>query len=394
MPSLSRRRRASKGWALALSVFFLLTGAALPASAAETAASEIVIIRPEDVVTEDLYAGAIRVLVEGEVQGDLVVAAAEEVVIEGTVTGSVTALAPTVRVNGVVGGSLRVAAGEIRLGGEVAGDLVLAGARAHLDPGSRVGGDVLVWTSALTSAGEIGGDLGGSQGRLRLAGAIGGDVDVSVENMVVTGPLTVTGDLGYRSSREAEGLDQVEAGGSVVHRRPLPPNIRVRALGLFARLMAVLVLSIIALLVAYMWPRRVEAALGAVTAAPVRCWLIGAAILFSPLVAGALVVVVVVLAPPASAVTLGLVSLPVLAGLLGLAMAVSVLAGVPAVGRLGALLWRNADVYGAVLAGSVVAGLVWLIPVVGWLVPLLVLPLGLGGWLRSGTASAVSEAAA
>lgn len=141
-----------------------------------------------------------------------------------------------------------------------------------------------------------------------------------------------------------------------------------------------------ALVAAYIWPRKAEAAVAAVSAAPLRCWLIGAAVFLTPLMAVFAVVVAVALAPPASAATLALVSLPILLALFGLAVAVSVAAGVPAVGRLGSLLWRRADIHGAVLAGSVAVGLIWLIPVVGWLVPVVVLPLGLGGWLRSGAA--------
>lgn len=382
----------TRAWALSLPLMFLLAGAALPASAADVAGSEIVIIRPEDVVEDDLYAGAIRVLVEGEIQGDLVVTAAEEVVVQGTVTGSVTAVAPSVQVNGSVDGSVRALAGEIRVTGEVGGDLVLAGAGANLEEGSRVGGDVLVWVSELTTLGQIGGDLSGSQRTLRLGGSVGGEVDVSVGTLIVIGPLSVNGDLGYRSDREGEGLDRADVGGSVVHRRPVPPNVRVRALGLFARLMLVLFMSVSALIAAYLWPRRAEAAVAAVANAPVRSWLIGGAVFVSPLIAAAVMVVVIALAPPASALSLGLIALPVLLALFGLTFALSVAAGVPAVGRLGGLLWRGSDLYGAVLVGSVAVGLVWLVPVVGWLVPVVVLPLGLGGWLRSETpATAVSE---
>ncbi|MGH8946592.1 MAG: hypothetical protein ACRDVL_10635 [Acidimicrobiia bacterium] len=382
-------RSLSRACALTLSLAWGLGGTALPASGAETASSEIVIIQPDDVVEDDLYAGALRVLVEGEIQGDLVVAAVEEIVIEGTVTGTVTAVAPKITVDGSVGGSLRAAGGEIRVRGGVAGDLVVAVARAHLDPRSTIGGDVLTWAGELTTAGSIGGDLGGWQRSLRLGGAVEGDVDVSVGTLVVSEPLQVGGDLAYRSKNEGRGLEIAEVGGSVVHRLPLPPNIRVRALGLFGRLMLILFLSVSAMVAAYLWPRRTEAAIAEVAAASLRCWLIGAAVLLSPLVATAVVVVILALAPPASALSLGLVSLPIILALFGLVLALSVAAGVPAVGRIGSILGRRADLYGAVLVGSVVAGLLWLVPILGWLVPLVVLPLGLGGWLRSARPTSV-----
>lgn len=207
-----------------LAVTWLLGVGAAPALAAETTTSEIVIVRPGDVVDDDLYAAAVRVLIEGEVNGDLVVLAAEEVVIMGTVTGSVIAVAPTVEVDGTVGGSLRSVASDLRVGGEVGGDVVAGGLDVALEPGSRGGGDVLVWASALTTSGVIEGDLGGSQRRLRLGGSVGGEVDISVDRLTIADSVSVTGDLGYRSEREAEGIERAEVGGSVVHRTPLPPQ--------------------------------------------------------------------------------------------------------------------------------------------------------------------------
>jgi uncharacterized membrane protein len=56
---------------------------------------------------------------------------------------------------------------------------------------------------------------------------------------------------------------------------------------------------------------------------------------------------------------------------------------VPAVLAAGRALPRDLGLFGAILAGSTLVGVVWLIPMVGWIVPLLVLPVGLGSWLLS-----------
>ena len=210
---------------------FILIGTS-PALAAETAASEIVIIPEGDTVTEDLYAVGSRVVVEGTIEGDLIAFAAEEVIISGQVTGNVQAVAPTVTVGGEVAGSVRFTANRLTISGSIGGDLVGASVRAELSPESTIDGDVVVWAFRLVAAGTIGTDLEGTQRTLELAGSVGGDVDVSVNQLIVTGPLEVAGDLGYRSPSEAEGMDQATVGGVVAHKTPLPPNIRVRALGL------------------------------------------------------------------------------------------------------------------------------------------------------------------
>jgi uncharacterized membrane protein len=61
----------------------------------------------------------------------------------------------------------------------------------------------------------------------------------------------------------------------------------------------------------------------------------------------------------------------------------SLVAGVPAVLAAGRALPTDLGLFGAILAGSVLVGVVWLTPIVGWIVPLFVLPIGLGAWLLS-----------
>ncbi len=83
------------------------------AAAARLTQSDLVLVRADDVVTEDLYAAGNRISIEGRIEGDLIAAAFEEVVISGEVTGDVTVVAGRVTITGTVGGSVRVAAGSV-----------------------------------------------------------------------------------------------------------------------------------------------------------------------------------------------------------------------------------------------------------------------------------------
>lgn len=367
----------------AVGVCAALMSLALPAMAAETSNAEFVIIPEGDVFPEDLYAGAIRVVVNGTLNGDLVAFAAEEVVITGVVTGSVTAIAPSVRVEGEVEGSLRVSGNRLDVDGSVAGDVVAAVVSAELGPDSDVGRDVLVWGWDVAALGSVGGDIQGTQRNLALAGSVAGDVDVSVNRLTVADGLNVGGDLGYRSLNEAEGLDQVSTDGTIVAKQPLPPNIRVRALTLLGRFMVILFLSIAALTTAYGWPGRTSRAIGEVGRTPLRKWLVGAMVVFSPLIAIAVAALIVGLAPATAAFPLLAVLIPLILALFGLTLAVGLVAGAPVVGWLGGVLFRRFELYGAVLAGSVAIGVLWYLPWVGLLVPVVVLPLGLGAWLAT-----------
>ena len=177
------------------------------------------------------------------------------------------------------------------------------------------------------------------------------------------------------------GLDQATVDGAVVHKTPLPPNIRVRALGLLAKFLVVIGLTAAALLVAWGWPERTARAgdrgrdrpLGAYwrgradrihAAAHCRCRRAGPAAhpghgrpsparnLRSP---GAVV---------------GDHRARTLSGGRG--------SGGPDPGRL---LPGRRGMYGAIVLGSALVGVLWFLPIVSWLVPVLLLPLGLGAWI-------------
>jgi cytoskeletal protein CcmA (bactofilin family) len=359
----------------------MLVALSQPAQAAETSNSEFVIIPEDDVFPEDLYAGAITVRVDGTLEGDLIAFAAEEIVINGNITGSVTAVSPSVVVNGSVGGSLRATGSALEVTGSVQGDVVAAVWSAVLSPTSDVAGDVLFWAWDVEALGRIGQDLSGTQRSLDLAGEVDGDVEVTVTRLRVVDPLTVEGDLGYRSNNEAEGLENADVAGVIVNQTPLPPNLRVRALSLLGRFMVILFLAIAALTTAYGWPERTARALNAVGERPVRNWLVGAAILFAPVLLILVTGVILGLAPAAAAFPLLVVLVPVILALTGLSLALGLVAGVPAVGWLGRAVFRRFELYGSILAGSVLAGVVWYLPWIGWLVPVIVLPLGLGAWI-------------
>ncbi len=361
----------------------LVLSAALPALAAETSNSEIVIIRESDVVDDDLYAGAITVRVIGVIDGDLIAFAAEQVVIDGRVTGSVMAISPRVIVTGTVEGSLRVVANDLVVSGSVGGDVVTAALDVRLEPDSIIDGEVLAWVNEMSALGRVEGGISGTQRRLDIAGEIGRSVDVSVSRLRVVAPLTVGGDLGYRSSRVADGLERATVSGTVVQRATLPPNLRVRALGVLARFLTVLFLTVAAVTTVWGWPARTARAADRVGVKPWRSWLAGASVFFSPLLVAVATGLVISRAPPSAGLPLLALVVPLFLALLGLLMVVSLAAGVPVAARLGKLVFKSLGIYGSTLAGSVLLGILWLLPWVGWLVPLIAMPLGLGSWILS-----------
>ncbi|MEX0796671.1 MAG: hypothetical protein WD274_08255 [Acidimicrobiia bacterium] len=361
----------------------LSIGLALPAVAAEIESSDLLIITEDTVFTGDLYAAANRVLVRGTIEGDLFALAGQDVSIEGEVTGSVTALAPEVRVSGVIGGSLRVASPSVEISGEVEGDVVAVAFGIELAPGGQVGADLIMWAWDAGSHGSVSADVEGSQRKLELSGDVTGNVRVSAGRVSVVDDLHVGGDLTYRSSNEAVGVELADVGGVVVQQTRMPPNIRVRALALASKILVAIVLAAMALVVSSVWPERSERALAGLEAAPFRSFLTGAAVVLSPALVLGVAVAVLAFAPSSTALPLVAALIPILFALMGIVLVAGLFAGMPAVAWIGARLKKQTTVAGAVAIGSAVVAILWLIPVVGWIVALLVLAAGMGGWLST-----------
>jgi hypothetical protein len=103
----------------------------------------------------------------------------------------------------------------------------------------------------------------------------------------------------------------------------------------------------------------------------------------SPLLLALVAALVLGLAPASASFPLLAILGPLVLAAAGVVLAFCVVAGIPAVGRLGGLILKKLDIYGAIVVGAIVTGVVWLLPIVGWMVPLIVLPIGMGGWMLS-----------
>lgn len=346
--------------------------------------SDVVLVDDGAVIADDLYAAGNRIVIDGRVDGDLVVAAYEEVVISGTVTGDVMGLAGAVTVTGTVGESIRVVSPRVDVSGRVGSDLMLLAWDADLAPEEAAGATVWAWATRL--AGSLQGDLEGQMRRLTLGGTVGGNVDVTVAHLRVAPGAAVGQDLGYRSSREARGIEEAEVGGAVVHRLPLAPNIRVRALLLMADVVLGLMAAVIGLLVMWALPARAERAAGGIRASWWKAWLRGLAVMAVPPAVAAAAFLFLWLAPTEAALPLLGVLAPVFLAVLGVVIALSFLAPSAAFPWLGR--WGNpargpirSFLYGAALA-TVIA----LVPWLGWAIVGFVIPVGIGGWVSPGPA--------
>ncbi len=347
----------------------------LPRLLPTVAQATTVIIQEGEVQREDLYAFGSRVLIEGVVEGDLVFAA-RDVIVTGRVEGDLLGVAwDQVVVAGEVGGSMRVASRNVTVppGGRAAEDLVALGWSVNVD--GEVGRDVLSTAGGLGIGGTVGRDVRGQVRSLRVGGEVARSMDVAVRSLALEAGARVGGDVAYRSDAEADVAGEAKVAGQVF-RRDARATLWRRAVGRATGIFSVLGLVVAGLVLAWVLRRTW---LQAATTARNRPW--------ASLTAGA---AFALLTP----VTVGLLALTIVGIPLALLLAALWLAAlffgpIPALAAAGSWLLRRR---GGLLAGFVVAALawraaIWLLPVGGLVLYLVVAVWGSGAWLLGGWAA-------
>jgi cytoskeletal protein CcmA (bactofilin family) len=323
-------------------------------------------VAKEAVADGDLYAVAETAAISGLVAGDFITAAGE-VTISGRVASDTLALAAAVSISGEVGDDVRVVGDTVTVTGTIEGDLFVVARRLTILSDAAVRGDVLFFGQTGVIEGQIGNDVLGRATDLRLDGAVGGMVDVTVETLTLGDRANVTGDVRYESAREL-----IRAPGAVVSGSVLQSAGEVTPTFAYPADVAIGILMILfAALSWYLVSRRTleqHAAVG--TRSILRSGLIGAALFF----VAPFVIVILVMS-----------QLGLLLALLGFALYIvlivlAMIGMVPIAGELlRRYLWRRGQ-FGLVwlLAGSLVLGLLLLVPAFAALPALLLLLISVG----------------
>ncbi len=163
-----------------VALLVILTGVALAQGASEKFRSgNSVTIAAGETISNDLYAFAGTVQIDGTVDGDLV-ASGGLIDITGTVTGDVLAAGGRVNITGTVGGDTRIAGGTLSVGGAIAEDLLAAGGQLTVTSSGTVGEDLIAGTGQLTIDGTVTRDVLARTGAYTKAGTVGGTEDVTI----------------------------------------------------------------------------------------------------------------------------------------------------------------------------------------------------------------------
>jgi hypothetical protein len=182
---------------ISLIVLGLLAILFVPAKAFEM--NDDGVISADQVINDDLFIEAEKVVINGTVNGNLFVNASE-VSINGPVNGNLLIFGAVAKVNAPVNGSVAFVGQSLELNNRVEGSVFAAGAlvvvnpqaviglnlyfagySAQTMPGSKIGVDVSLACSQAILQGEITRDLHAGLSALELDGTVGGDAQVEVE---------------------------------------------------------------------------------------------------------------------------------------------------------------------------------------------------------------------
>jgi hypothetical protein len=375
-------------WKLLAGVAALAVMLATPFAAAQAFGlrhGNNVIVEKTETISGNLYAAGSQIVVDGTVNGDLFCAGAT-VTVNGTVNGDIICAGSSITVNGAVTGDVRSASSELSVNGKVGGGMLSFGSALNVNSTASVGSNILAFGATLRADGPVGGDIQFFGASLLLNNKVGGDVTFYTEPardkksepaMSLRPQANVSGNLSYYEGTDVNLSDGAAVSGEtvVIQPKPYPAGAQsakkfLAGFGLIWLLWGVIGGIIIGFVLVGFFPRQVRATLDTMLERP------GASLGWGFVTAVVTPIVMVLLL-----ITVVGIPLALLAGALFAAMCM-LMKVLGAVG-IGALLahwfkWKL-SLYWLVVIGVIVAAIIYIIPIIGWIVGVLAFFWAFGG---------------
>jgi cytoskeletal protein CcmA (bactofilin family) len=285
---------------------------------------------------------------------------------EETAAGGLAAAGANVEILGNVGGGLKAAGANVVTSGDVQGELMACGANVVL-------------------AGKYHSKVRAAASNLTLSGTFDGDVNVAAARITVAPTALIKGNLIYASA-DLNLQKGSRVMGEVIQRQVMVKKERIEKwgrqglkalipIGIFFWLISIVALIIVGLLVYYLFPKKTNAVISTISQSPWKnLWF------------GFIFLVVVPVAIIVSFITVVGIPAGIIAGIFyGIAIYISSIYMGVWIGRkiLGYIKKSMATAFfWPLVVGTIIIGLLTLIPIIGCLFRLLILLLTLGAmWL-------------
>ena len=357
--------------------------------AAEFRSGVEVLIGADEILNEDVYAVAGRVIVDGTINGDLV-AAGENIQVNGAVNGDLIVSARSITINGAVEDDIRAAGATLQFRSLVGGDLITAGDQITIEADSVVGEDLVARANTVIANGDVEGNLDLDVVNATIAGTVQGNVDAVVEEELTLSPeATIGGALNYTSVNEVTLPPGAQVVGAVTMQAPTISifGFEFQVSALISVLSQILeqikwfIGTVLAgLILIWLFPRAMHTVTTTLPKSPWKSLFMGALAL--PLIPIILLLILIVAMSTLEFSVFPIVAVPTMAygSLLliakpAIAMAIGYYVGKHVMKR------GNLTLRGALVIGAALLAVTGLIPYVDSIVGWLTLFLGVGIWL-------------
>ncbi len=360
---------------LFLALVFLPIGAA---KAMDTKTGDSIYIAKDEIVSGNLYAAGNTITVDGNINGDLI-AAAQTININGRIEGDIIVAAQNININGEVGGNVRVAGTAITLNNSVARNVTIFGANVVLGNNSNVGWDVFAMGSVLEARGNINGGLSGNAGKALISGKIGKDINLTLgknnanESLIIAPETIIGGNLIYTAKNPAQISDKINIGGKIEQKIPQTKDVNWLAVWSLAKTYSIFSTLVVGLVLIFLGKKAIPKTINKIKEKSFHALVPGLIIMF-------------ILPPLALLLAFTLIGIPLALIVLiwwFIALYVSKIFTAVFVGQLifKKLIKKDDEqLIWSLIIGVFVCWLLFAIPFVGWIISLIAIWLGLGGF--------------
>ena len=348
-----------------------------PASAADLRSGDTVIIASGDVIDDDLYAAAGKIVINGTVNGD-VLCIGETITVDGTIHGSITAIGATVVIGGEITHAVRAVGGNIDIKGNVGKDVMVAGDDVDIEDTAAIGRDLAFAVRKIRVDALIDDSIKGAGRTADFNSEVGGDVEIEIEKLTLEPTANIQGNLIYISKNEAIILPGARIGGTTTHNMPATREPTIpRSVNVWVRVIAFLMTLVTGGLIILLAPNRARAVAVSIKQKPLQSLGWGALIFFATPIAVIIALITIIGIPVGLAGIVGYIIALYLSQIaVGLFLGYWILGFFNKVESRGILL-------GAFALGLVILTLIQLIPYVGPILGLATIIFGIGAMAMS-----------
>ncbi len=183
--------------------FFLISASAIPLYAAMVKSGDSVYLPESEENLHDLYLFGNTVTVDAPVTNDFITAG-NTITVNGNITGNLMAAGNDITIRSSINDSARVAGSTIVISGSVGRDLLAAGAHVRTTKDASISGDLLFAGGELRIEGPVNGNIHANGGKIFIDAPVSGNVDGNIGELTLGKNAIIAGNLNYTSDQKAE----------------------------------------------------------------------------------------------------------------------------------------------------------------------------------------------